>query len=365
MLGAEEALHRLRGRLALERDDRQRVDDRGRHVLRSFHRGEAHEVGAVGEAALHGTRRLDGKARLADSAGAGEGEQADVLVPEALRDRRDVALAADRRVRGHGQPAPPRRRGRRAAEGGVVHEDGLLELPQLRTGLTPDRFDQGLAGLPVGRQRVRLAAAAVESEHQLRGEPLARRMLGHERPQLADELRVPPGGEVRLDALLQRRQPLLLQPRDLRLRERLELEPGQRRSAPEPERRAQMVPGLPGASALQRPPPFLELTREALRVELVRPHAQYVAGRSRHERVRLPECLAQAGHVNVHRLDRAGRRVLAPQRHREPIGADRLVGMQQQGRQDDARLDSVQRDRTGLAAHLERPEYLELHRRSR
>ena len=45
-------------------------------------------------------------------------------------------------------------------------------------GSTPDLFDQGLARLAVGVERLGLAAVAVEGEHPLRVQALAERLLG-------------------------------------------------------------------------------------------------------------------------------------------------------------------------------------------
>ena len=80
----------------------------------------------------------------------------------------------------------------------------------------------------IGLQRVGLAAAAIEGEHELPGEALARRVLGDQVLQLADQLGLAARGEIGLDARLQRGQALLLEPRDLRLREGLERQLGER-----------------------------------------------------------------------------------------------------------------------------------------
>jgi hypothetical protein len=69
-----------------------------------------------------------------------------------------------------------------------------------------------------------LASAAIERQHQVSGEALARRVLRQQALQLADQCGVPAHGEIGVHARLQGRQPLLLQARDLRLRERLELQ---------------------------------------------------------------------------------------------------------------------------------------------
>ena len=56
-------------------------------------------------------------------------------------------------------------------------EDRLVEVVQLGARLDPELLDEDLAGVAVGLQRVGLAAAAVQREHQLRVQPLAPRVL--------------------------------------------------------------------------------------------------------------------------------------------------------------------------------------------
>ena len=58
-----------------------------------------------------------------------------------------------------------------------MDEDRLVEFVQLGSRLEPELFDEDVAGVAVGCQRVRLAAAAVEREHQLRVQPLTPRVL--------------------------------------------------------------------------------------------------------------------------------------------------------------------------------------------
>ena len=52
----------------------------------------------------------------------------------------------------------------------------------------------------VGLERLGLAAAAVQREHQLAAQVLAQRVLSHQRLELADELGVAAEREVGLDA---------------------------------------------------------------------------------------------------------------------------------------------------------------------
>ena len=108
--------------------------------------------------------------------------------------------------------------------------------------------------LAVGLERLRLATAAVQREHQVLGELLTRRVLRHEVLQLGHDVAVPAGREVGLQPHLHRLQALLLEPRDLGGSERLGREVGERRSAPQRERLAQDVRGLRGFAVRQRLP---------------------------------------------------------------------------------------------------------------
>jgi len=60
--------------------------------------------------------------------------------------------------------------------------------------------------------------------------------------------------------------------------------------------------------------------------------------------------------MDLHGLDRAARRVLAPERKRKALSAHRLVGVQQQHREHRARLDATQRDNAVAATGLKRTE---------
>ena len=81
-------------------------------------------------------------------------------------------------------------------------------------------------------QGVSLTAAAVEGKHELAAKALAVRMARHLGLDLADELGVAAEAQIRLDALLEPGEPLLLQARDLGLREPLVGHVGQRWAAP-------------------------------------------------------------------------------------------------------------------------------------
>ena len=99
-----------------------------------------------------------------------------------------------------------------------------------------------------------------------------------ERVQLADELVVPPQCEVRLEALLERRDPELFQARALHVCERLGAELRERRAAPERDPVAKRRGGLLGPSGRQRASPVGEQALEPVRIDGLRVEREPVAG---------------------------------------------------------------------------------------
>ncbi len=148
-------------------------------------------------------------------------------------------------------------------------------------GIDAELLDEGLACSAVGGERVGLPARAVEREHELRARALAQRLGLDERLELGDELGVAAQREVGVDALLDDDGSQLLESRDLRLRERLVDEVGQRRSAPERERLAQRDLGGGCVAGLERGPPLLRQAGEAVHVHVLRIELEDVAGRAR------------------------------------------------------------------------------------
>ena len=114
----------------------------------------------------------------------------------------------------------------------VLHEDRPLELLKLDARLEPELLVQERPRPPVDVEPFRLPAAPVEREHQLCTEALAIWMLSAERLELRDERELAPERELRVDPLLDRGQPQLLEALHLHARERLELEIGERPALP-------------------------------------------------------------------------------------------------------------------------------------
>ena len=97
-------------------------------------------------------------------------------------------------------------------------------------------------------ERVRLAARPVEREHQLTAETLAQRVRRDEALELGRRARASrPSSSSAVDAILERDEAQLLESLDLALGERLELEVGKRRAAPERERLAEHARRAPPA----------------------------------------------------------------------------------------------------------------------
>src|SRR5206468_1183196 len=105
----------------------------------------------------------------------------------------------------------------------------------------PELLDQEPPPGSVARERLRLAAAAVQREHQLAERALAQRLLLDECLQLADEPRVLAQLELGFNPLLERAEAELVEAPAGRERERQLAELRERRATPERERVAQQL----------------------------------------------------------------------------------------------------------------------------
>jgi hypothetical protein len=284
--------------------------------------------------------------------------------PRQLEQRFERAKRARRNEHG---PVRHRRRGlrarllafsRRKVERGVLAQDGRLEAPELFAGLQPQLVQQPAARVSVGLKRVGLARAAVQRKHQLAMHALAQRMLRDQRLELAHQLRVAPARQLGVDARLKRRPPQLLQAANLDLREPLVREIGERRPAPECERLAQRPRGRGRvAVAVAR---LGQQRLEALEVKLARLDAQQVTRRPR-DHTLLTQLLAQPRHIHLDALGDRDRRCLSPQLVDQPVGADDLVGVQQQDGQERPLLTAAERERRPVLDNLQWPKHSELH----
>ena len=225
-----------------------------------------------------------GVAAQLDDAAAVAGEHRAAGVVEALDDgAQRLGVAAGLRAgelgdhAGHEAPRVGRARGagrQRHRLGHVLAQDRRLERAQVRRRLDAEPFDERAVRVAVGGERVGLAAGAVERQHQLAAQALPQRMCLDQRLELPGDLGVAADREIGLDALAEAADPQILQPRDLGLREALVGDVGERRPAPQLERRAERRRGVPRHAARQLLAPAPQLRLEAVGVERARcePH---------------------------------------------------------------------------------------------
>ena len=174
-------------------------------------------------------------------------------------------------------------------------EDGFLEALELVVRLEPELVVQQPPARAIDLERVRLAAAAIEGQHQLAAQTFPQWLLAHEPLELGNQLRVAPQRELGLDPLLARRQQLLFQPGSLGAGEGV-AQLGQRDSTPERQPFPEQRCGLGGLLRARRRHQQLE----AMEVELAVADPDEVAGGLGQDQIPA-ERLAQLGDVHLER----------------------------------------------------------------
>src|SRR5207248_1899771 len=131
---------------------------------------------------------------------------------------------------------------------------------------------------------------------------------------------------IRLDPILERRQPRFLQATNRRLRERFVRKVRERLPPPQPQRRAQSLPGAHRVAIAERPSSLVPERLETDRVDLRRRDREPVAPSLRDDQSGT-ERLAQLRYVYLHSLDRGRRGSLSPQLVDQPVNRDRIAGV--------------------------------------
>ena len=230
-----------------------------------------------------------------------------------------------------------------------------MERLQLRPRVDPELVHEGRARGRVGVERLRLAAGAVEREHQLPAQALPQRLRADEGLELADELRAAAALEVGIEPSLERDEPELLQPRDLGLRPALVREVGEGRPAPEVERCSELTPPLGRSEVGSGAEALLELRA----VQLLGREVEAIPVRLGRDRLR-PECLAKLRDVALDRGLWPPRRLLRPKRVDERVGRHRPPALERQESQDGALLAPSERQRCAVPPRRQRAEESEL-----
>ena len=141
-------------------------------------------------------------------------------------------------------------------------ENGAFELAELGTRFESES-EQGAARIAVCSERLGLAAAAIEREHERCPEPFAVGVLADQGSELGDKLLAMPELELALDAGFDGRNPELFEAPDLLICVAEELEVRECRAPP--KRRG--LRELSSPPALRRLPRTLQaLQREAVRI---------------------------------------------------------------------------------------------------
>jgi hypothetical protein len=176
-------------------------------------------------------------------------------------------------------------------------------------------------------------------------------MRGHAALELGDEFPVAAEGEVGVHERLERGLPQFVQACDLALREGITGEVRQSVSAPQPERRAELGGGARGVAGPQRRESGCVPVREPQRVDAVR--VQAVARARRDEQPVDGESATHPRDVHLEGVHRRRGGLLAPQRDRQPLCADRLAGMQDEHRQQGPSLGTAERYGFAVTPDLE------------
>ena len=161
--------------------------------------------------------------------------------------------------------------------------------------------------------------------------------------------------EVGVDPLLQREQPLFLEPGAVRACERV-VEIAERRPAPERERFPHRLRGAGAVAAVD----FAEQLLEAIEVELARLDPHEVARGLRHDPL-APERLAEAGDVDLQRRASGLGRSRVPKLVDQAVAGDNPVGLEQEEREQRTLLDAAEGELPAVVGDLERPEDPKLH----
>jgi len=147
-----------------------------------------------------------------------------------------------------------------------------LQLLELRARLKTEFRVEGLPGALIDVERVLRAPGAIERKHQLAVESLVERVLRDQPFELGNEPDVVSVREIRLDSVLLRSQPRLLEPQGRVSRKRFIAQLCKRFAAPQPKRLTQQLAVAVDATSFGE-------QLETFEIELARVDSEHVARR--------------------------------------------------------------------------------------
>ena len=159
----------------------------------------------------------------------------------------------------------------------ILLQHPALQLLQLLRRIDPQLVREQLLRLAERIQGFRLTPGPVASQHQVRPEALAKRVLADQPFEVGEHLRVLADTQARADQVLDRRHAQLLEPSDLTVQRGRVGQIAERRAGPEDEGLVERARGLAGIGREQTARPPQELL-EAEHVELVGLGVDHVAG---------------------------------------------------------------------------------------
>jgi hypothetical protein len=240
-----------------------------------------------------------------------------------------------------------------------VAKDRSLQLLQTRAGLDPELLAEGPPSTPIGLERLCLATASVEREHQLSAQALAVGVRGDEVLELGHERVVASEGEVRFDPGLDRGQSELLQTSDFGLGEGFEGEVCEWRSPPKCECIVKRRRSSLGITARELPPASLQQSLEAACIQPLWPYAQHVARGVREQELfacSVCEEPPQPREINVQDgFDRL-RGSIPPELLDESLTRDGLVCVHEEEPEEGALFRTTEREYLLAPDHFKRPE---------
>ena len=289
----------------------------------------------------------------------------------AARPRRAAPRAARRSKAGRARSGPAPRavawRLHRASRAGSWFRIARSSSCSSRPGSIPKPSTSLAPRRAVDVERVGLAARPVQGEHQPQANGSWSGCCAASSLELADELAVPAEGELRVEALLERRQQDLLQPpgresgRTARARGLQARAPRQRASASRCSSNGRL--GL-AASPAPGPPPRSAARTASGRAARPRRWSTYPGARVS-SLASSPSALAELGDLAVHLRRRRDGRAPGVELVGEPVDRDDPVRVQEQDRERRSLLRPAELNRPVGSDDLERPQDPELeHRRT-
>ncbi|HET8643589.1 MAG TPA: hypothetical protein VFM37_16755 [Pseudonocardiaceae bacterium] len=219
---------------------------------------------------------------------------------------------------------------------GVGPQHRLVQPPQVDAGLDAELLPKLAGECRVRRQGLGLPAVPVERHHERGGGPLAVGMVPHEPGQLGNDAVVVTEPELERQALLPRRQPVLVQPRRLAA-EHPARQSRQCRTAPQGQGRPKLGDRRPGIAG-NRAASGSDHAVERVRVELAVGHVQRVSGTGRRDQTcRSPaadQAPAELGDQVPHLVAGGRRGLVLPDRVDQPIDTDRATRVEQERGRD-------------------------------